>query len=1095
MGTRQQPGFGALLIDDRFAPSTEAANTGATTFHSSYNQAGPVPGVPVPDEPLSTWRPQIVGAQSVSLDALTLQGGYPGRMGASVAVRLAADTLARQWRGWDEPNLVANWTAPTSGYGSGKDFDRLTACVITKTQELVLVGVANAGGLARTWWYSPRTEVWTDGLNWNGSAGPLLEDPIALAYDEESDRVILWTGEGAVGNVDVVAYYSTDKGVSWQLYSRGGWDQDTPAGGRLVVAPQKGRPWCAIRVSGGDIHQYVSHDHGVTWTRVVVATAICVGAQADLIPLKGGGFLVVYIEPAGNFVRAYRFGHAGEAFNSGTLNTSVAGMGTAPSTASSLAGCVDADGTVYLFVQGNIAAGDPDEIRVTRSTDDGVTWGPRYTWQAIHDNTGTVYAELETAVAAAGQIHVAHKITGDAALGNSMGLFSFGGWTNVEAGVGPGSRSVRTDRTGFGRYTGAATVVTAACWWPADQPEAMGWTKAGAGATGSLTTGTNAGMRLTAADAYYTRNYTPAAQQYTKGIAKLHRISGGSTTQADIGIRIREATGTVDFRAEIRIGSGGEVAVNDVHGGTTTTLSGVSADNGLYLRWVIARSLTNCYFSCWARSRDPIAGLGRNEWYQVVDKMQLSDKGAAWAADSLIEWGHLTGTAATSEWQLVAYAPSGDWRNGLDTAPQFDDADPTVTGHLGIEFGRPVPARASDAYPCPVANSTATEECGRIAGTGGPTHHREEVSLPVAYTRGMRNVYPAVAPSPSRYWESTSNAEQRIVWDQTLNTWVGGALGLVVIGSYARQIELAYDDGGAGWTVAGTLDLSLSGGTALNCSRSGSALRPRVGTATIGRYIHEGELVGGYVILSAGAGFVARRIRRNSGGYWTPPTGAEQYVWLDLEGIDGTEDVNGTVDIIAPSGVFVWYNTTAAPITRRRWRARWPASQVTPGGVYRAGTLGLGRIVGIGAEPGWDWERSIELERTVSRDRYGVPAVQQRAPPRQIWTYPWADGLDLRKLRQNQSADYMGIAGADAIGSVEDAWTAWWGHFEQSMRSGEVPCVLLPQLPAASGTITDPTMWFYGFLGAESVGATGFAGKEGTDELVRLSGVTIEGIR
>jgi hypothetical protein len=303
---------------------------------------------------------------------------------------------------------------------------------------------------------------------------------------------------------------------------------------------------------------------------------------------------------------------------------------------------------------------------------------------------------------------------------------------------------------------------------------------------------------------------------------------------------------------------------------------------------------------------------------------------------------------------------------------------------------------------------------------------------------------------------------------------------------------LEYDDLSTGWTTAGTLDLAL--GTSLSATRQGRTVVPRSGTTTISRYIQEGELVGGYITIgSTGPVTVARRILANSGGYWSASSSVQQVV-LTIEAVGG-EDTTATIDIVHHSGVLVVYPTAA--LTRTKWRVRVAASQVAPDDVYRAGIVGLGRVVGLGADASWDWQHRLDLERTVTRDRSGTPMVQQRGQPRRTIELGWRDGLAMGEIRTLAAdPDYVAQSSGVPIGTEEDPWPTLWGLLEHALSSGEVPCVLLPQLPSTSGTtITDRTLYVYGRAMVDALGANGFVGTEGVDEYVRLDSLTVEEIR
>ena len=80
------------------------------------------------------------------------------------------------------------------------------------------------------------------------------------------------------------------------------------------------------------------------------------------------------------------------------------------------------------------------------------------------------------------------------------------------------------------------------------------------------------------------------------------------------------------------------------------------------------------------------------------------------------------------------------------------------------------------------------------------------------------------------------------------------------------------------------------------------------------------------------------------------------------------------------------------------------------------------------------------------------------------------------------------------VGSAEDTWLSLWGLLAGDLQSGQVPCVLLPKLPAASATILDPTLFHYGLFASDVLEVTGVTGTEGDNEIVRLGSGTFEGL-
>ena len=1080
MGSRRDPGFGLLLIDTRLSPDSEVAQ-GATSVDSAYTQANPQPGTPVPGYASSSWRPQISGYQDRSVDAIALRGGYPGqdrtgRPAASVAVRVtAASPSEDDYLGWDEPVTHRRWTSAPNIFGAAAGAAAVAVCVIPSTQEIVLYTCGAAGGSRVLSTYDPRRETWAEIVT---PIAIVVPTPVALAYDEERETMILFGGYDAAYGDSTIALYSRDKGTTWAPYSRGLYNTVTYAG-RVTVATQSRRPWVMLRAGSGSYGQYTSTDHGASWVQVETAASVVSGSEARVVALKSGGYLVVYVADTSLDLTCRRLG------TSSTALSQAAAVSISTANTLDVVAAVDADGIVYVYQQ---LAGGGGDIAVWRSLDEGTTW-EQYDFLAHSPWATTDYPTFDHAIAAAGMIGVVHGMTGHADLATSKGLMLFGGWTSVEAGTAATGLHVRTERLGYGSYDfGFATIPLGYSWYPVDIP-VTSWTAAGGGTVSWVATD-GCGLRIAtiAAAKNYTASNTGAAARIATIEIELSPLTGDTSTGASARVVLTDGA-TYRYEAEFYL-SATAIRITDPNGALDTTVSSITTmdTTGVRIRAILTQDTAgNSFVSAAYRT------IGTDRWTILANQETIAAGTPVAGADSLC-WGHIGTGSATSVWRFAGIAFGVDWLWGLDDGADYRDT-PYDEGHLGLRWGRALPGSASGGYPCPAASvvtyaSGSPTVCPRISATGGPAQIVETTSLPTGYGRSIRSIYPTLSPSPSRYWESTDTTAHRIVWDLGEAAWLGDALGLVVIGSYGRQVSLEYWTG-ASWTVAGTLDLSLSAGTALNCTRAGSAITPRAATTEIARYLDEGSLVGGYAILSAGAGFAARRIVRQSAGYWSES--AHQPVRITLEGVDGTEDTAGTVDLIAPGGVLVAYPTAVQ--ARQLWRVVWAASQVTPGSVYRAGVVGVGRVVGVGADPGWDWSRSMQLSREVTRDRTGsIRQVRQVQSPRETLSYSWAEGLDLYTLRSSRTPDYVATSTGLAIGSKEDA-TSLLGHVEHAMASGEVPCVVLPRLPSTTGTILDPTLWVYGILSSESVGVSGVVGTEGTDEVIRLTGAAFERIR
>ena len=1066
---RIDPKFGMLVPDSRFVPVNQES-VGVSAVLSAYTQAGPQPGTPVLANDRSSWRPFMANAQSSDIELQTIRGGFADS--ARVVYRISGQgALAR--RGWDEPSLLLRPTSPLTGTDwSTGNYAAAAICAIPQTGEVVVV-VAPTPKMYR---YNPRSETWSADLL-SGSPIRVVDEQLSLVWDDKHQRLVLFSGEGGPGSPDCQAYYSDDYGDTWFPYALGYWSVDQNDGGRMSVATSESA-WVAF-TGDDDISQWISTDYGATWEQVNRITSFCEGQQFDVVALRDGGFVLVYLVDVGGFdtITVRRIGSAAQNFGDAEVIST-------NETASTVAASVDDDGLIYIYAQ----KFSGDDLIVLRSADGGVTW-ERYGYDAIGYVAGDTGGTANwRAVSSCGQTHcVITELAGlwDSSITAPFSLLSFGGWSNVEGGSIFASFDLQIERPGWGDGSSR----DGRCWIPVALPDAgvgTPWDKTGTGNI-DLTKGCFGEIDTSAAQLYYEETWTNTGHQC--GQLFMQHVSGGSASTNEIAAVARAADGITDYRAAFRF-TATTITVFDVHGSTPTTTS-VDTTNGVYVRWMIASSSgpgSSAWVSAWYKLP------GTTQWLELADKMSLTDTSGVPQSQDGLAWGNIAVGTAVSRWAMVGYASDGTWHYGTRTTAQLASQTPRSAGEpIGLTWGHSVPPRGTGGYPIPDA-TISTENLGRVAASGGPALIVETVTLPVGYQYPAEAVYCTESPSPSRRWESTDDSEVRWVWDLGVATWTGDAVGVAIVEAYARQWTLEYSVAGSSWVTAGTLDLAI--GTGLSYTRVGNTVVPRTGTTDITRYIAEGELVGGYVILPLTlGGSAAYRIAANSGGYWTDD--AVQRVRIRLEGDASGTDTASTGDIIAPSGVLVAYPTSQ--VVARYWRVKAAASQVTPGGVYRAGLILPGRVVGLGAEPGWDYSHRMELSRRVNRLQDGTPEIEELAPPRRVWSYGWTDGLVVRDLRAKANggdwADYVATSAGLPIGTAEDPAYSLWGLLEHALESGSTPCVLLSALPSSTASITDPSLWHYGVLMSEALGVVGVVGDEGVSEVVRLDSVTFESIR
>ncbi len=212
--------FRGLLIQD-------PRITGVDSTESVLSEAGPRPGVPVPQQATEMVL-QATGAQSAGgqLRVQTTRAGMPLGDGATFVWQNEGDSL---WRGWDQPSNPTHWeavrwlngTAPTET-GASKChavtlLDRSIIVAIevsatsptTRDQVQVQVRDPDTGA-----WGSEVT-VYTQPGGYSAGRG---SHPCMLQLP--GGRILLWFwAELSDGSCQVRMYYSDDTGASWALGS------------------------------------------------------------------------------------------------------------------------------------------------------------------------------------------------------------------------------------------------------------------------------------------------------------------------------------------------------------------------------------------------------------------------------------------------------------------------------------------------------------------------------------------------------------------------------------------------------------------------------------------------------------------------------------------------------------------------------------------------------------------------------------------------------------------------------------------------------------------------------------------------------------
>jgi len=1034
MGTMVDPVDGIMIPDPRFVDSAYIAVNDGSALGSSYTQATPRPGMAVPDGAGSRLAPRITGGLGSALNIRPVRGGHPGTVELAYRVDGEADT---DWRGWNPPNVLTGWIPPL--WTTTKTYSSYDACVIPSTGQVVVVAKDPGTTVdAVTYVWDPSDWAWTLAA---GSFGG--SDTMSVLCLPGSERLL------ALDGLARTVYYSDDVGATWSAYTT-----DCFADVVSAISSGWGRSrWAYLR---GDIlllvesgagsptyEQLVSTDLGATFSSVATLTSI--GTSLSLA-VSGGAAVLGYRRDADGYPCVRVATSAG---------VSLAGAATIVIDAAlcaEVAISADPSGQITAYVRtGGV-------IAVHLSDDGGQTWA-QYERGLSDTGSAADYPTNLTSVNSAGYTLLMHNWV--ASIGNedgSLGVQVCGGWSNVP--MSPHTLNTSHDytlRTGFGPdSTGAGS--GAATWIPIERPEdGPLWTKSGAGVSTLVAPGR---LKMTA-DATNSNAYNRATTAEMRNVLafQMQCVSGGNLASLDVGVLFYVADSSSEYKAEIRFSTTGFRVVDS----NTTTQVGsdvaidLTSDLQFLVYWIGTAALAQNIQVFYRRPNTA-------KW-TVGPAGKLVGNFATPKANGGIQWGNLLATVSESRWSYFHYAMYGNLSN-----------------NIGSMHGMKI---SSDPTGLPDA-AAAGARIAQLSALAGPGMINETWSVTPRYDYPLSATISTVAPSPSKGWRSTSTAEQILTWDLVERSQIGNSVGLLVKSANYRTAHLEYYDGSA-WVTAGTYD-GATDFSGMGYVLTGDSLTPSATTAAGGRYLWEDELAGGHVILDTGGTPKARRIASNTAGSWVSSTGtARPTIYLD--GIDGTEVATGTCDIVSPSGVLVVHFT--APQRWRYWRYRIPAAQTVAESYYATGIATPLRLVAYGSESSWG--QGVEYRGNVSESisRAGTSYVAELGPVASSWTLGFTPSPQIA-IRGGSDLAYRGVNVGGALATLEDIGHLLKGVLEAT-RSGEVPVVGVAQIPLATTTITDPTLYLYGRMKGPITLAVE-VGTIGASEVLRVDTISIDEI-
>ncbi|MCP3958830.1 MAG: hypothetical protein GY719_13335 [bacterium] len=975
---------------------------------SSYDQAGPGPGVPVAERDTEMVLEAVGGEpEGDGLEIRTLRGGHPGPFGASFAWRRVGE---QEWRGWDAPRAVSGWES-LIGVPQFDGFRHPCALTLSDDRILVVYDHGNVPGSSRvhaglrsldgSWSWQ---DVYGEKKNGNHSLHPCL---VALP----SGAVLLLHLVHREASSQVRVHRDASGAGAWELASRFALTapllRDIHRTKRIRAAYRDGEILLLVWSTKDDgreyLAQFVSDDLGSTFHYVSSVR----GGFPDLV-VSGGRFLVAYINHKTGAPVFRRLGSAVEPLAQGrersfadvaSLGDVAAGLGLDVETGyvqqftqGDMALAVDDDGAAYAL----FARQDSGSLRpglMVRSTDGGETWRAPRSGTAVEGawwSTEHLGADRPTGYCATfqrGRLVLFHGWDPSAPFSRSLCALYLGGYSTVTL-------------PPLSTFQAASHQAGWTCNWLASDPPDEGTWQLSTGSPTPSHTMEHGRLKQLTGSGESIHCFRGVASSLERGLIVRFAVDVAQGT-ASVVLHNDTATADEHYRIEIEIVSG-RLTVHDrgttvatlgrATGGAvpppvaTTNPTRVLASNVLVQsaagRGVqVLAALRGASAQVWARPND--TGEDRR-WTLLVSADDLGG-GAAEKTESYVRWG----SGASSEVYWTEFHLS----YGADTGTQIVDA---TTGATGLF------ARAFPTSPMHVADGV------RLTAVDGPTRRGDTWRIATAYRHPIHNVLPSVAPSPRLPWRSAGAGE-----GMSIALHLGGGsnqpsflgsdlLGLYLDGINWRQAMLQ------GLVAESWLDLQeIRAYSELVMERHGNVVTPSADAVASGPYLHYGELVGGSLELAGG---IVRRIAGNTEGSLLA-RGQGRVARIYLDGIEGVEPT-------ALPSARIWYPRVLVvkPLGGHRYSAfrlvlhhGTETEDVPPpaAGYFQIGTMALGHV----ALFGWDSSRGRILSRQpnveLTTQTDGSRGSRRLGPSRRAVELAWAEGVDVTPVQGEGAPDYV----------------------------------------------------------------------------------------
>ena len=1130
MSAKDRDQYQGLLIPDARLTATNAL----WAAQSSYSQAGPRAGVPVPEsESEAVLEAQGLQVADSSIDLLAVDGGPVGRTidAAQMVWRRTGDGT-NAFRGWEIPATfsaweVLQWAPTTTDYAT----PHIASLKADKYRDrLVVVAERTDNNSIYCWRRDPADGSWSSAVViHSGATDGAASHPCLV---EVGDRLycLHWVpgvGEASDGRW-IRVQVSEDGGATWSVarrYTAGAatYVEGTPATsgkdgvGRIRAAYSAGQVLVVYVTESGAtgagiavdrLHQYASTNLGlgldfVSAQGVDAVVNELTGGPHELV-VSGGVFVLAWVQASSDIYWA-RLGSAYSDFTAAQWGTSGAAgwdEGWANVDANGhindadIAAAVDDAGIVWLYARvASTAAGNPQQIRVVYSDDDGKNFGrvglnsfdpaslveTAQVWSAGHNPSADI-THYPTSLAVCWQrgravmVHQWYAATATTTQ-TSLGVAYIGGYHDLT--IAP----IRGGTSLVDRHPWELTRL------PIERAQdTSSWTLVSSGAFANALQSVGA-ERFSApggaAGGYVYRDYTAVGDDLAVLTFAAYASGAGATGTAQrAALSARIDDGARGVEVGIYMGAT-EFGVYDVVTGTQLGLIQSLSNNAREFRIGVYANEANSVRSCrvWYRDWNKTgAAVGdEDRRWNFVGAYALTDDGGTVGANRIKYgiFGAGTSVADLDVYHGPHFAIDDITRSSCIAGSAYQWHEWATTDNPEQLSGRPLSSS-------PVYYADGLE----VLAVDGPAHKGDSWTVKTAYEYPIERIWPTYSRSPRTRWRSTDETQQQIAvaLDETLlgtdESHAGAPLyALHLSGINWRQGSLEYYTGAA-WVQVAAIDTSPWGAIAF--VREGATLLPN---AALDHQLAGQELVGWDARIVAGD---IRRVKGNRGGRWSTGATAGPRARVDLAGVTGTEAASGTV-VLCPRSVTLVFEIPAAT-TLAGWRLVISA-QDTVEGYFEIGTMMLGRVWVAGLPPDWGRRTTQILGAAYSTQQDGSTAASQPRPTGMQVEVAWPAPVDSTEFHAGGEPQYITTT---ATAGIEGAatWTATVYDLQGELSAaGTSPLVYLPRIErAASGDLRTLSRWHEHLLCHADRGlvVTHPLGDEGTDEQLTVASLSLE---